>query len=446
MNDFATKSTPVVKEESDSSSGEEAGSPARAEGSAKNQTSFWARLARLIKPTSGSSLREDLTVALKADAHLGDAFTPEERAMLHNILRFREVRVEDIMVPRVDIEAVDQSVTIGELMTIFEVSGRSRMPVYAETLDDPRGMVHIRDLLSYLTKQARSRRRAAKGPAAAAGEAEKPAEKATKPKIDFDLARIDLNKSVADAGIIRSILFVPPSMLASDLMSRMQAARTQMALVIDEYGGTDGLVSHEDIVEMVIGDIDDEHDDEEVMFSRVSDDILVADARVELEEIAEAIGPDFDVTHRVEDVDTLGGLIFSALGRIPARGEVVQALSGFEFHILDADPRRIKRVRVVRKRAAVRRRTTKGDPDHRVEGETELKRETQKAVAPKATGAKAPDQDRAPKAKAEPRSRAKAGSVESQAPTATGAEAQAAATQIETDDGPRSASAIDSVS
>jgi CBS domain containing-hemolysin-like protein len=142
----------------------------------------------------------------------------------------------------------------------------------------------------------------------------------------------------------------------------MQVNRTQMALVIDEYGGTDGLASHEDIVEMVVGDIDDEHDDDEVMFKRVSEDMFVADARVELEEIAAAIGPDFDIAEQVDEVDTLGGLIFSALGRIPVRGEVVQALPDFEFHILDADPRRIKRVRITRKRQAIRRRV-KADGD-----------------------------------------------------------------------------------
>jgi CBS domain containing-hemolysin-like protein len=402
MSDFVTRTAPEANDGPEGPSSDEGSSPSRAESSNRNSTSFWARLARSLKPSSSTSLREDLTVALKADASIGEAFTPEERAMLHNILRFREVRVEDIMVPRVDIEAVDQSVTIGELMTIFEVSGRSRMPVYAETLDDPRGMVHIRDLLSYVTKQARSRRRiaakAAANGAAAADKAEK-GDKTVKAKIDFDLSRIDLSKTVAEAGIIRSILFVPPSMLASDLMSRMQAARTQMALVIDEYGGTDGLVSHEDIVEMVIGDIDDEHDDEEVMFSRVSDDVLVADARVELEEIAEAIGPDFDIKDRLEDVDTLGGLIFSALGRIPARGEVVQALAGFEFHILDADPRRIKRVRVTRKRAAARRRSTKGETESRVD-EAE-------AVKPsvKSNGMSAPAPEAKTRAKAEPKPR-----------------------------------------
>ncbi len=400
MSDFVTRTAPEANDGPEGPSSDEGSSPSRAESSNRNSTSFWARLARILKPSSSTSLREDLTVALKADASLGEAFTPEERAMLHNILRFREVRVEDIMVPRVDIEAVDQSVTIGELMTIFEVSGRSRMPVYAETLDDPRGMVHIRDLLSYVTKQARSRRRSPARAVANGAEKGEKTDKTAKAKIDFDLSRIDLSKTVAEAGIIRSILFVPPSMLASDLMSRMQAARTQMALVIDEYGGTDGLVSHEDIVEMVIGDIDDEHDDEEVMFSRISDDVLVADARVELEEIAEAIGPDFDIKDRLEDVDTLGGLIFSALGRIPARGEVVQALPGFEFHILDADPRRIKRVRVTRKRAAVRRRSVKGETEARVDEPDAEKTPAQaKAPVPPAAEAKL----RPAKAEAKPR-------------------------------------------
>ncbi len=189
------------------------------------------------------------------------------------------------------------------------------------------------------------------------------AEKTTKHrrKASFDLSRVDLGKSLEEAGIIRQLLFVPPSMLASDLMQRMQAARIQMALVIDEYGGTDGLVSLEDIVEMVVGDIEDEHDDDEVMFAKTSDDVFVADARVELEEIAAAIGPDFDVREQLEDVDTLGGLIFASLGRIPVRGEVVQAIPGFEFQILDADPRRVKRVRIMRKRPPARRRVLRSE-------------------------------------------------------------------------------------
>ncbi|MUZ84371.1 magnesium/cobalt efflux protein, partial [Agrobacterium vitis] len=140
----------------------------------------------------------------------------------------------------------------------------------------------------------------------------------------------------------------PPSMQASDLLARMQAARTQMALVIDEYGGTDGLVSHEDIVEMGGGDIEDEHDKEEALVTRVSQDVYLADARIELEEIAEVIGPDFDISAEIDEVDTLGGLLSTAIGRVPQRGEVVQAVAGFELHILDADPRRVKKVRITR--------------------------------------------------------------------------------------------------
>ena len=367
MSDFTVKPAPEAKDGAEASSSEDAGS-SNSRQAARSQSSFWSRAARILRPAQGSRIREDLADALMTNSADDDAFSPDERAMLHNILRFREVRVADVMVPRADIEAVDQSITIGELMILFEESGRSRMPVYCETLDDPRGMVHIRDLLSYVAKQARNKRRAtakptaASIPAAAATVAK--AEKASRSaKPNFDLSRVDLQKSLAEAGIIRKILFVPPSMLASDLLRRMQVNRTQMALVIDEYGGTDGLASHEDIVEMVVGDIDDEHDDDEVMFKRVSEDMFVADARVELEEIAAAIGPDFDIAEQVDEVDTLGGLIFSALGRIPVRGELVQALPGFEFHILEADPRRIKRVRITRKRHPARRRSAKGDSD-----------------------------------------------------------------------------------
>ena len=348
----------------DSESGEDPGSsqlPVVVKQPERNGHSWWSRLLRLFRNSDEHSLREDLTDALSADGVFGGAFTPEERAMLHNILRLREVRVEDVMVPRADIKAVDCGIALDELMALLEESGHSRMPVYGDTLDDPRGMVHIRDLVGHITRQARNKRRASRNGAAAKGAngnsnvAKK--EKSAKPApAQFDLTRVDLSKTVEEAGIIRDVLFVPPSMLASDLMQRMQAMRTQMALVIDEYGGTDGLVSLEDIVEMVVGDIEDEHDDEADMISQVSEDVFVADARVELEDIVEMIGSDFDVGDKAEDVDTLGGLIFSAIGRIPARGEVVRAVPHFEFHVLDADPRRIRRVRIVRRRVVERRR------------------------------------------------------------------------------------------
>lgn len=364
MSDFRNQSATTDNNEADSSGDSEPGSsssgPQKQEGGSGGLSSFLSRAARFWRVPDASSLRKDLAEALMTSEESGEtAFSPEERAMLHNILRFREVRVEDVMVPRADIDAVDQNISLAELLVLFEETGRSRMPVYCESLDDPRGMVHIRDLLGYVTRQARNKRRVGAKNGTPAGE-----KAARAPKAVFDLARVDLGKSVADAGIIRKVLFVPPSMLAADLMARMQADRTQMALVIDEYGGTDGLASLEDIVEMVVGDIEDEHDDDEAMITRVSDDVSIADARVELEELAETIGRDFDIRAQLEDADTLGGLIFASLGRIPARGEVVQAVPGFEFHVLDADPRRVKRVRITRKRPhAVRRRDRKPEAD-----------------------------------------------------------------------------------
>ncbi|WP_421423507.1 hemolysin family protein, partial [Agrobacterium rosae] len=336
-----------AKETGEQSSSEEGSSPLRSEYHFKPRASLWSRISRLLKPSHGERLREDITDALMTDTEIGAAFTPEERAMLNNILRFREVRVEDIMIPRVDIDGLDQDMTVGEAMILFEETGRSRMPVYDETLDNPKGMIHIRDLLSFIGKQARNKRRVGSRATAAAD-----AKAAKSPRANFDLARVDLEKTLAEAGLVRKILFVPSSMLASALLKTMQAQRTQLALVIDEYGGTDGLVSHEDIVEMVIGDIDDEHDKDETMFSRLSPGVLIADARAELTELAEAIGPDFDVREHIEEIDTLGGLIFFALGRIPVKGEVVRAVSGFEFHILDADSRRIKGVRIVRNQSS----------------------------------------------------------------------------------------------
>ncbi|MDQ0455282.1 hemolysin family protein [Rhizobium paknamense] len=331
MSDFSTRPAAETATSQDGSSSEEGSSSSHRSPAASKPHSFWARAARILRPSSAETLREDIADALLTAPAANEAFSPEERTMLNNILRFREVRVEDVMVPRSDIEGVDLSVTVGELMALFQESGHSRMPVYCETLDDPRGMVHIRDLLSYITLKAMQ-------------------------DGGLDLAKVDLSVSLEQAGIMRSILFVPPSMQAADLLSRMQAARTQMALVIDEHGGTDGLVSHEDIVEMVVGDIDDEHDKDEALVTRVSEDVYIADARIELEEIAEAVGPDFDVSEEMEEVDTLGGLISSALGRIPARGEIVDAVPGFELHILEADPHRIKRVRITRMAPIARRK------------------------------------------------------------------------------------------
>ena len=163
-------------------------------------------------------------------------------------------------------------------------------------------------------------------------------------------------RSIGELNLIRTMLFVPPSMHASDLMARMQATRTQMALVIDEYGGTDGLVSLEDIVEMVVGDIEDEHDDEgEPLITQAGEGVFIVDAKAEIDEVAKD-RRGLQAGEHGENVDTIGGMIFNTLGRVPARGEVVQAIPGFEFHVLDADPRRVKRVRIVQDPRGERRR------------------------------------------------------------------------------------------
>jgi CBS domain containing-hemolysin-like protein len=332
---------------------------------AADRPSLFERLTSLFRHRNGSNLREDIADALAETASDEAAFSPAERAMLNNILRFREVRVEDVMVPRADIEGVEIDTTLGELLNLFEQSGHSRMPVYAETLDDPRGMVHIRDVVAHITRGARVKRRSAsRRPAAAAAPAAAQADAARAPRKAADIAglnlgQVDLSKSIGELGLMRDVLFVPPSMLASDLMARMQATRKQMALVIDEYGGTDGLVSLEDIVEMVVGDIEDEHDDEdEELITKAGEGVFIVDGKAEIEEVAKAIGGTFSAGEHGENVDTIGGMIFNMLGRVPVRGEVVHPVPGFEFQVLDADPRRVKRVRIVEDPRGERRRRT----------------------------------------------------------------------------------------
>jgi len=309
---------------------------------------LFKRFLAMFGVRNGSTIRDDLEDALAEHGKDENSFSPGERAMLNNILRLREVRVEDVMVPRAEIEAIDVHTSLSELLVLFEKSGHSRMPVYDESLDDPRGMVHIRDVVAHMTRGAGKKRgrNGAKAtvPAAAA--------------VALDLSKVDLARSIKDLNLVRPVLFVPPSMLASDLMTRMQASRIQMALVIDEYGGTDGLVSLEDIIEMVVGDIEDEHDDEEPMITQAGEGVFVADARAEIDEVARMVGEGFTPGEHGEYVDSIGGLIFAALGRVPARGEVVQAIPGFEFHVLDADPRRVKRVRIIQTKVGDRRRRT----------------------------------------------------------------------------------------
>jgi CBS domain containing-hemolysin-like protein len=313
------------------------GAPAESE---RSPESWLDKLRGVMGLRSTASFREDLADAL-ADDGAAAAFTPDERAMLGNILHLREVRVDDVMVPRADIAAVDINVSLGDLLAAFRESGHSRMPVYRETLDDPVGMVHIKDLMGFVT-------------GAAVVTPEEMKKRRKRFPADLDLRKVDLSKSLAETELVRTTLFVPPSMPVAVLLASMQATRVQMALVIDEYGGTDGLVSLEDVVEIIVGDIEDEHDESGPMIVPDGDGGFVADARADLDEVAKAIGSDLAAGEDGEDVDTIGGLVFNLLGRIPVRGELVAVPGDFEIEILDADPRRIKRLRIHKRSEAQR--------------------------------------------------------------------------------------------
>ncbi|MBV5266126.1 hemolysin family protein [Pinisolibacter aquiterrae] len=300
-------------------------SDTRGEPPLRSSESWIDRLRAVVgwKPTA-ADLRENLESALDDTGEGG--FSAEEREMIRNILRLRETRVDDVMVARADIEGIDEATTLERLLLAFMASGHSRMPVYRESLDEAVGMIHIRDLMSHVTRAARL------------GDDDDPR---------LDLARADLSARLADTGLVRPVLFVPGTMPASDLLARMQSQRIQMALVIDEYGGVDGLISMEDIVETVVGDIEDEHDEDE-------HDVIVAagpgrwivDARAELDDTAEATGWDFSGVGLDEEVETIGGLVVSLAGRVPAVGETFlsERLPDLAVEILDADQRRLKRL------------------------------------------------------------------------------------------------------
>jgi len=289
---------------------------------ADEDASWFERLLATFGLGEEPDLRELIEDALARSK--SDTLSGQERSMLLRILRFGKLTVADVMVPRADIIAVDDTVTIDELMRVFRQAEHSRVPVYHETLDDPRGMIHIRDLMSWITSEAE-----------AGGDR------------DLDLGKVDLKRTVATINITREILYVPGSMAVLDLLLKMQTTRLHLALVVDEYGGTDGLVSIEDLVEEVVGEIADEHDVEEQPLIRSDPRLgLIADARTPVEELEKHLSLELVSGEQEEDIDTLGGLVFSIAGRIPARGELVRHPSGIEFEVLEADPRRIKKLRI----------------------------------------------------------------------------------------------------
>ncbi len=236
----------------------------------------------------------------------------EERALLLNVIRMRDQRVADIMIPRADIVAAPDTATLDELVSVFREASLTRVPIFRETLDDPIGFIHLKDLsFEYGFDGADAR------------------------------ARFDVRRH------LRQPLYVPPSMPTAKLLERMQASRKHLALIIDEYGGVDGLVTIEDIVEQIVGDIEDEHDDADpAPWREEAPGVYVANARAELAEFEQAAGVALIAEDASEEVDTLGGLVFMLASRVPERGEVIAHPDGHEFEVVDADPRRIKRLRV----------------------------------------------------------------------------------------------------
>jgi CBS domain containing-hemolysin-like protein len=305
---------------------------------------------RVIFGWRAGSIRANLTDVLKAGT--GESgFSPKESVLLQNILGLRERRVVDVMVPRADIIAVKQEITLGELMKVFASAGHSRLVVYDDMLDDAVGMVHIRDLVAFMTARAEVR------PSA------KPRRKKL-PAAGLDLKAVDLTMPLFSAKLIREMLFVPPSMPAMDLLARMQTSRIHLALVVDEYGGADGVVSIEDIVEEIVGEIEDEHDEDiRPNVVRQADGSFLADARAQLDDVTATVGADFDVGEIAREVDTLAGYIATRIGRVPVRGELVPGPGPFEIEVLDADPRRVKKLKIYR--SADRRNGHRSDAPRR---------------------------------------------------------------------------------
>ncbi|HLF58851.1 MAG TPA: hemolysin family protein [Alphaproteobacteria bacterium] len=267
------------------------------------------RLRALLRgKVAEDSLRAAIEDLMEESADEAATIRSDEKALIANVLNLRDVTVDDVMVPRADIVAVEIGISLDELVQFIGAQPHSRIPVYRDTLDDVAGMVHIKDVLGW---------------AAAANK-----------------------KAFTLANLLRKVLFVAPSMPMLDLLLEMRMTRVHVALVVDEYGGVDGLVTIEDLVEEIVGEIEDEHDKLEVpiMIER-PDGSVEASARTPVEDFESRFGEILAPEER-DDIDTLGGLVFSIAGRVPLRGELVRHASGLEFEVLEGDPRRIRRLRI----------------------------------------------------------------------------------------------------
>jgi len=263
-------------------------------------------LKQLVGPREAeTTLREELEELI--EEHQEEPIDPHERTLLSNILKLHALTASDIMVPRVDIIALEIDTPFAEAVKQVVEHGHSRIPLSRETLDDVIGIIHIKDLLPYAAD----------------------------------------NKPVPLGKIARKVLFVAPSMALLDLLLQMRLSRVHMALVVDEFGGIDGLITIEDVIEEIVGEIEDEHDDaDRPKLIERPDGSLIADARIKIEALQERVPAPLLPPQQEEGIESLGGLVSALAGRVPSRGEVVKHPAGLEFEVLDADPRRVKRLRV----------------------------------------------------------------------------------------------------
>ncbi|MEH6402384.1 MAG: hemolysin family protein [Sneathiella sp.] len=298
-----------MNDQSNTSGAPEGNEPKESNGSGSG---FFNSLLRLlhIGSQTDSSVRSTLEELIEEHDDPEQAINPSEKAMLTNILSIRNLSIRDVMIPRADIEAIEADLSLEQLVTRFSETSHSRLPVYERNLDNVVGMFHIKDLINFW------------------GQPE---------KTNWQNFR-------------REILFVPPSMTVQDLLLKMRATHIHMATVVDEFGGIDGLVTIEDLVEEIVGDIEDEHDEQEGPLIFVSGNgTIEADARASIAELEALLEVDLLPEDEDEEVDTVGGLVFQIAGHIPARGEIIPHSEGLDFEIIDADPRKVKRVRIRRR-------------------------------------------------------------------------------------------------
>jgi CBS domain containing-hemolysin-like protein len=291
-----------------------------------------AKLKRKLGPKP-VDLQKSLEGVIESHAEETGTLTldGDARSMMRNVIGFADMRVNDLMVPRANIIAVEDTSTMRELLAQFVEANHSRLPIFRESLDDVAGMIHVKDYLRWMTSKG--------------------SKKKTKlvPEAGVTLPAKELSSTIKQhPSLLREVLFVPPSMPAPDLLLKMKASHIHLAIVVDEYGGTDGIVSLEDLIEVIIGDISDEHDtdDEQDMLRQVDENTYVANAQVEIYKLDQKLKVDLLPDDQEDEADTLAGLVFEMAGRVPTRGEIIKHPSGLEFEIMDSDARRIKRVRI----------------------------------------------------------------------------------------------------